>query len=820
MWGPLREGAPSQVGPYEVLAQLGSGGMGEVFLGRAREGDRRLVAVKTVRRDLAGNAEFRDRFRREIAVVGRVRSPYAARPAGGDADAAVPWLATEYVAGPTLSAAVRRDGPLPADAVRALGADLARTLHDLHAGGVLHRDLKPGNVLLDLDGPRLIDFGIARSQGATTMTATGLMVGTPGFMSPEHLAGARTVTTASDVFCLASLLCYAATGDDPFGDGPVAAVLYRVARAETDLRAVPDEELREFLAQCLSIDPAGRPTPEQLVEWLGGEREPEWPGGVRTHVEEYRRGAEQLLAAGVPLAAVAPAAPAASYQLHQMPTVGPPPAAAPVAPTAGRRWRTALAVCLAAAVVGGGTGLGLYLAGPDGKDRGAGESGGGGTGAARPASAGPPVPGVDDRGPADSSGAVPQNAAQRPAGWKPWQGKLSAPAFGCAAGKAVLVCRMTDGRYEALDAATGKRLWDTGSAGSTDGYGSSIGPSGAVFVANGSTQPTVHDDIVAFVSKQRLQVRDAKSGKVRWEKAAAGAAGAGTRPLVGDGMVFAATGKSGLTAFALGDGRALWTKALTNRDLARAEQRTFEPKAYANGLVYALSDAGLVSYDAKTGAQRGQVDKSMEGCDALLIHGKSAHCSERSVTGEGSMNLYRMDATTLAPSGSGRVPVPVEVAKPGPYPTAVDTRVVVVFDQGAGSYADWGTGGAATGLSALSPGSGAVLGRYAVPPSGGKNRPRQRFSSPLIAGDAVLYADFSALHVIPLGKAGKTGKELVVPVEGAPGPRVETEYDRVDGLDFAREIRDPLVLPIGGVAHVVYDTGVVSSVALPVPDPS
>ncbi|MGA5191886.1 serine/threonine-protein kinase [Streptomyces exfoliatus] len=180
MLGPLREGTPRRIGPYEVLARLGAGGMGEVFLGRdgavdglaavagpvagpvARTGPvaGAFVAVKTVRRDVAGSPAFRDRFRREIRVAALVDSPYAAAPLGGDADAEVPWLATAYVPGPSLSQAVRRGGALPVATVRALGADVARALADLHRAGVLHRDLKPGNVMLSVDGPRLIDFGL------------------------------------------------------------------------------------------------------------------------------------------------------------------------------------------------------------------------------------------------------------------------------------------------------------------------------------------------------------------------------------------------------------------------------------------------------------------------------------------------------------------------------------------------------------------------------------------------------------------------------------------------------------------------------------
>ncbi|GGX89700.1 protein kinase domain-containing protein [Streptomyces hiroshimensis] len=287
---PLRETTPPRIGPYELLARLGSGGMGEVHLARGPEG---TVALKTVRAALAGEPGFRARFRREIAVARSVDSPHVARLTGGDADADPPWLATEYVPGPTLAEAVRLAGPLPAATVQALGAHLVRALHAVHAAPALHRDLKPGNVLLAADGPRLIDFGVARAPDATTLTGTGLMVGTPGFMSPEHLAGGRHVVAASDVFCLASVLCYAATGENPFGDGPLAAVLHRVSQAKTDLSSVP-EPLRDVLADCLHVDPAARPGTQALMERFGAPHtgDFDWPAPVRERIARGRSEAE------------------------------------------------------------------------------------------------------------------------------------------------------------------------------------------------------------------------------------------------------------------------------------------------------------------------------------------------------------------------------------------------------------------------------------------------------------------------------------------------------------------------------------------------
>ncbi|MET9932262.1 MULTISPECIES: PQQ-binding-like beta-propeller repeat protein [unclassified Streptomyces] len=852
MLEPLRADAPRRIGPYEVLARLGAGGMGEVFLARgtglpdavpgagARSpeagtggsagggalGDGSagggalggsavpvpgvFVAVKTVRRDVAGEPAFRDRFRREIRVASLVDSPYAAAPVGGDADAGTPWLATEYVPGPSLAQAVRRGGPLPVPAVRALGAGIARALADLHRAGVLHRDLKPGNVMLSVDGPRLIDFGIARSSAATAMTATGVMVGTPSFMSPEHVAGARRVTAASDVFCLGSLLCYAATGEDPFGDGPLAAVLYRVSRADADLSRVP-EELRGTLAACLAADPADRPAPERLAELLGPvpAKAFPWPEGVREHIGEYGAELARLVASGGPLlevpAGFGPVVVPDVPGLHSVPTLAPgSPTAVPTGPP--RRGRL-LAAVLALAVAAGGTGT--YLLWPED---------GGGEGKAPAKAAGPRVPGVDDRGPADGSGFVAQDAAQRPAGWKPWRAELGAPALGCSAGEQALVCRTTDGRYEALDPAGGKRLWTADPVEDPRDDQSFIGPTGGVFVAGGTAVPAVHGPYAVLLSGGRLQVRDARSGAVRWEKEGPSGGGLATRPVVADGTVFVPTGDDAggrMAAFALADGRELWSKALTNADLARVEYRDFEPVAAANGLVYAMSDAGFVAYDARTGDQRGQVPSEARACDALLVRGRYAYCAPLDATNESPLVLHRLDAVTLSPVGSGRLAVPAGVAESGAWPAAVSDRAVVVLDAGPLPWADWGKTDAPAGVSVLDPATGRSLGHYPAPALASADGRRQFLSNPLITGSALVYADFSALRVVPLGADGRPGKERVVPVPGAPGPRAEEEYDRTGGTYLDREVRPPLVLPLGGVAHVVYDTGVVVSVELP-----
>lgn len=274
MIGPLVPGGRSRIGPYRLLGLLGSGGMGEVYLARAdttpvRPGEplAGLVALKTVLAGLDLDDGFRIRFRREIAAAGSVRSPYSAALVAADATGDTPWLATEYVPGPSLAEAVLRTGPLPGTVVRAVGARLALALADMHAVRVLHRDLKPGNVLLGADGPKVIDFGIAQAFEATQLTRTGVVVGSPGYISPEHVNGSRALVPASDVFCLGAVLAFAACGRGPFDDPDMAAVIFRIAHGEPELGGVPPG-LRPLIESCLAARPQDRPEPAELARML------------------------------------------------------------------------------------------------------------------------------------------------------------------------------------------------------------------------------------------------------------------------------------------------------------------------------------------------------------------------------------------------------------------------------------------------------------------------------------------------------------------------------------------------------------------------
>ncbi|MEU8758043.1 bifunctional serine/threonine-protein kinase/ABC transporter substrate-binding protein [Streptomyces sp. NPDC048659] len=265
---PLRRSDPSALAGYRLLGRLGTGGMGVVYLARSAGGG--LAALKVIRAEHAADPGFRARFRREAEAAERITGRWAVRVLGADPEAHEPWLATEFVPGPSLAEAVAGHGPLPEPTVRALGARLADALGTLHTAGLVHRDVKPGNVLLALDGPRLIDFGIARISGATALTATDAMIGTPGFLAPEQARapGAGEVGPASDVFSLGCVLAYALTGRRPFGTGPVAAVVYRTVHEEPDLDGLPPA-LLPLVTACLAKDPAARPAAAGVRDRLG-----------------------------------------------------------------------------------------------------------------------------------------------------------------------------------------------------------------------------------------------------------------------------------------------------------------------------------------------------------------------------------------------------------------------------------------------------------------------------------------------------------------------------------------------------------------------
>ena len=348
----LKAGDPASVGPYKLLGRLGAGGMGQVYLAKSPGG--RLVAIKLIRPELAEERGFRSRFASEITAARNVSGIYTAAVVDADSDAELPWMATVYVPGPSLTDAVEDNGPLPVESVLALAAGLAEALQAIHRADLVHRDLKPSNVLLAADGPRVIDFGISLALERSMMTATGMVMGSPGFMSPEQARGQREVGAPTDVFSLGAVLAFAATGNSPFGAGPTPALLYRVVNEVPDLTGVP-ARLSPLVEQCLAKDPAARPTPADVLAALSDDVEVltgEWlPPAIAESMNRYN----PTLHTPLPPALVEPG--------QSRPASGPVPGEAPAAAAA-----VAGAAVAAAAVAGaasaGAVPPGTVLSGP------------------------------------------------------------------------------------------------------------------------------------------------------------------------------------------------------------------------------------------------------------------------------------------------------------------------------------------------------------------------------------------------------------------------------------------------------------------------
>src|SRR5580693_3538151 len=239
--------------------------MGVVYLGLDMDGDGSQVAVKVLRPELADDPEFRARFGREVASLMLVRGECTVRVVEADTNSSQPFMVTEYAAGPSLSEYIDANGPLGADMLYGLATGLAEALTAIHAAGVVHRDLKPSNVILGQSGPKVIDFGIAQTLDATSVTKTGMMVGSAGFMAPEQVTG--RAGQAADIFAWAVTLTYAASGEMPFGTGSSDAILYRILHIEPDTSAVP-ELLRPMVEAALAKDPQRRPRADELLARL------------------------------------------------------------------------------------------------------------------------------------------------------------------------------------------------------------------------------------------------------------------------------------------------------------------------------------------------------------------------------------------------------------------------------------------------------------------------------------------------------------------------------------------------------------------------
>ncbi|WP_406133364.1 serine/threonine-protein kinase [Streptomyces zaomyceticus] len=618
---------PMLVGPYRLLAGLGAGGMGEVHLACRADAPTadpyRMVAVKTVRSDLEVDGDFRTRFRREIAAARRVDGPGVARLVDADADAPSPWLATEYVPGPSLAEAVVRSGALPVAAVRALGVALARALTDVHRVEVLHRDLKPANVLLGAGGPKLIDFGIAQAFEATALTSTGLVVGSPGFMSPEHLAGSRAVVPASDVFCLGAVLAFAASGRGPFQDDEMAAVVYRIIRADADLTGVP-EELRPVVERCLRLDPAERPSAAEVVGLLGGGVAPEvfpWPGGVLSLLAEYgeaARTAGEAAASGAGVADLPTLGPVVPYSPTAMTSRPVDPADGPAVRR--RPWGAVVAGAVAVAVLATVGVVLLNRADGDGGTSTGGASGPSASSSPGASRTGSPAPATLNKvvlpyggpGRPEDFGGAATDRAYRPAGWSPWTARVEPGVGACTLTPKVLVCPGSGGSVTGLAAADGKQLWEVPSRGEGT-------PSGAHY-------PAVVGDTVYVTDPTGVAAYGLADGTARGSVPPPKGDWAVKSTDLVDGVLYSTyfslreDGSGLATAVRLADREELWRTPLDG---------TPEQVVVGGGRV--LVPLGLerpVALDAGTGRV---VARSTEDCGAFVVHEKSGSvlCSGR-----------------------------------------------------------------------------------------------------------------------------------------------------------------------------------------------
>ncbi|UXY20451.1 PQQ-binding-like beta-propeller repeat protein [Streptomyces cynarae] len=569
----LTQHDPRRIGPFEVLGRLGAGGMGLVYLARSASG--RRVAIKTVRTELAEDQLFRVRFTREVEAARAVSGFYTAAVVDADPRAAVPWLATAYVPAPSLEEIVTECGPLPAQAVRWLAAGVAEALQSIHGAGLVHRDLKPSNVLVVEDGPRVIDFGIASGVSNTRLTMTNVAVGTPAYMSPEQAKDSRSVTGASDVFSLGSMLVFAATGHPPFhGANPVETV-FMLLREGPDLSGLPDE-LRPLIESCMQMDPTARPNPAdlqaQLAPHLFGSGSDDsgtasaWLPERAVTLIEARRG-------GRP--ATKPSTSGNRSGGGARPAVPPPPSHDPVPPTPSHDpvpmpvgAPDSGPVRLAGASVPIGPG-------PRVADARAAALKAPPPHAALAASWSRPGAGVNGAPGAAPAVPAPPAPAEAASGWRPWRFRMSNDVWGTPAVADDLVY-VTSFEVHALDVATGRRRFKT-----RDVAWSMSVADGRVHASDGPT----------------LFALDAREGTDLWRLQMDG----WVYSLKSDrGTVVTATRGGGVQAWEASGGRKLWE--LTG---AQTEFETPEAgPALHDGTVYVWQDARLRALDARSGEER------------------------------------------------------------------------------------------------------------------------------------------------------------------------------------------------------------------------
>ncbi|RPF34298.1 PQQ-binding-like beta-propeller repeat protein [Streptomyces sp. TLI_185] len=567
----LTQHDPRRIGPFEVLGRLGAGGMGLVYLARSASG--RRVAIKTVRTELAEDQLFRVRFSREVEAARAVSGFYTAAVVDADARAAVPWLATAYVPAPSLEEIVNECGPLPAQAVRWLAAGVAEALQSIHGAGLVHRDLKPSNVLVVEDGPRVIDFGIASGVSNTRLTMTNVAVGTPAYMSPEQAKDSRSVTGASDVFSLGSMLVFAATGHPPFhGANPVETV-FMLLREGPDLEGLP-EELRPLIESLMQMEATARPNPAdlqaQLAPHLFGSGSDD-SGTASAWLPERAVSLIEARRNGRPAGKTGQGGGRSGGGARPAP-VPPPPSHDPVVP--------ASPVSVGAPDTGPVRLAGAQVPigpGPRVSDVRAAAVKAPPPEAALAASWSKPRPGVNGADPAVGP-VVPASLPAPPetaAGWRPWRFRMSNDVWGTPSVSGDLVY-VTSFEVHALDVATGRRRFKT-----RDVAWSMAVADGRIHASDGPT----------------LFALDCREGADLWRLST----DAWVYSLKADrGTVVTGTRGGGVQAWEAANGQKLWELTGAQTDFESPEAGP----AVHEGTVYVWQDARLRALDARTGKER------------------------------------------------------------------------------------------------------------------------------------------------------------------------------------------------------------------------
>ncbi|CCK29386.1 Serine/threonine-protein kinase AfsK [Streptomyces davaonensis JCM 4913] len=558
----LTQHDPRRIGPFEVLGRLGAGGMGLVYLARSASG--RRVAIKTVRTELAEDQLFRVRFTREVEAARAVSGFYTAAVVDADPRAAVPWLATAYVPAPSLEEIVNECGPLPAQAVRWLAAGVAEALQSIHGAGLVHRDLKPSNVLVVEDGPRVIDFGIASGVSNTRLTMTNVAVGTPAYMSPEQAKDSRSVTGASDVFSLGSMLVFAATGHPPFhGANPVETV-FMLLREGPDLEGLPDE-LRPLIESCMQMEATGRPNPAdlqaQLAPHLFGSGSDD-SGTASAWLPERAVGLIEARRNGRP-----PAKTGASSGRSAGRNIPPPPSHSPPVPVGAPDTGP---VRLAGAQVPIGPGPRVADARAAAVKAPPPEAG-------LVASWSKPRPGVNGTDSAVGPAVPPSPTAppETASGWRPWRFRMSNDVWGTPAVSGDLVY-VTSFEVHALDVGTGRRRFKT-----RDVAWSMAVADGRIHASDGPT----------------LFALDCREGGDLWRLPT----DAWVYSLKAErGTVVTGTRGGGVQAWEASTGQKLWELSGAQTDFESPEAGP----ALHEGTVYVWQDARIRALDARTGDER------------------------------------------------------------------------------------------------------------------------------------------------------------------------------------------------------------------------